>query len=105
MAQALVRYKVGLKIFSSSWLTTGSLKNGPLPVIISGMAGSTIGWRETPYLECPVNAKQIAQGKLTFKLRNLEISIIPGLTTTNLIGSPDVMRGEELQLLGWMQKK
>lgn len=82
-----------------NWL----IKHGPLPVILSGMVGSTIGWREAPYLECPVNAKQVARGRITFTARNLEISIISGLTANNLIGSPDIMRGEELQLLGWMQ--
>lgn len=82
-----------------NWLT----QHGAIPVIISGMAGSTIGWKETPYLPCPVNASQLAQGRITFNARNLEISIITGLSVNNLLGSPDVMRGEELQLLGWMQ--
>ena len=27
--------------------------HGPLPALLSGMVGSTIGWREVPYLKCP----------------------------------------------------
>jgi len=76
---------------------------GKLPVIISGMAGSTIGWKEAPYIRCPADPQQIVEGRLTFQSRGLDISIISGLKVNNPIGSPDVMRGEELQLMGWMQ--
>lgn len=74
-----------------------------MPIIISGMAGSTIGWREAPYLRCPVDISQIAEGRLAFEARGLEISIVAGLQTVNPLGAADVMRGEELQLLGWLQ--
>ena len=77
--------------------------HGQMPVIISGMAGSTIGWKEAHYIPCPATADQISQGRVTFQVRGLEISIISGLKTYNPIGSPDVMRGEELQIMGWMQ--
>ena len=73
------------------------------PVILSGMVGSTIGWHEAPYLPCPASADDIVEGRLAFTARNLEFSIVAGLCTDNPLGSPDVMRGEELQLLGWMQ--
>ncbi len=76
---------------------------GALPIIISGMAGSTIGWKEAPYLPCPVDVAQLAEGRVTFEARGLEISIIAGLRANNPLGAPDVMRGEELQLLGWLQ--
>ena len=77
--------------------------HGQLPVIISGMAGSTIGWKEAAYIQCPASAQQIIEGRITFKARGLEISIISGLEVNNPIGLPDVIRGEELQLMGWMQ--
>lgn len=75
---------------------------GPLPIILSGMVGSTIGWKEAAYLQCPADVNQIAEGRLAFEARGLEISIIAGLRTINPLGCQDVMRGEELQLLGWM---
>lgn len=78
-------------------------QRGRMPIIISGMAGSTIGWREAPYLRCPVDISQIAEGRLAFEARGLEISIVAGLQTVNPLGAADVMRGEELQLLGWLQ--
>ena len=80
-------------------------KYGPMPVILSGMIGSNIGWKEAPYLSCPVDCTQIANGRISFNARGIEFSILAGLRTTNPLGAPDVMRGEELQLLGWMLSK
>lgn len=77
--------------------------HGNVPVVLSGMVGSTIGWHEAPYLRCPASARDIADGRLAFSARNLEFSIVAGLCTDNPLGTPDVMRGEELQLLGWLQ--
>ena len=77
-------------------------KHGPMPVILSGMVGSNIGWHAAPYIDCPASAKQIVAGRTAFNARGIEFSIISGLRTTNPLGTPDLMRGEELQLLGWM---
>jgi 2-dehydro-3-deoxygalactonokinase len=76
---------------------------GHIPVLLSGMIGSTIGWKEAPYLTCPVGAQEISEGCYTFEARDVTFSILAGLTTTNPLGISDVMRGEELQLLGWHQ--
>ena len=77
------------------------LKNhGDVPILLSGMVGSTIGWREAPYQRCPVYTADIASGAMVFEARGHQIRLIPGLSTVNSFGSPDVMRGEELQLLG-----
>ncbi|MEH6569907.1 MAG: 2-dehydro-3-deoxygalactonokinase [Halioglobus sp.] len=84
---------------AGTWLA----EHGPVPVILSGMVGSTIGWREAPYLECPVAAEQIVAGRTHFQAGGLEFSIIAGLKVKNPLGTPDLMRGEELQLLGWMR--
>lgn len=82
------------------------LDNTPdISVLLSGMVGSTIGWKEAPYLTCPVNPAQIAEGRITFTARGIEFSILAGLRTINPLGAPDVMRGEELQLLGWMRSQ
>jgi len=77
--------------------------HGAIPVLLSGMIGSTIGWKDAPYLSCPVDAKQIAAGRLEFEARGLSFSILAGLKTENPLGQADVMRGEELQMLGWLR--
>lgn len=71
-----------------------------LPAILSGMVGSTIGWREAPYLACPAAPGAIAKSALRFEDRGRAIAIVPGLSCTNASGLFDVMRGEETQLLG-----
>jgi 2-dehydro-3-deoxygalactonokinase len=76
---------------------------GPIPVLLSGMVGSTIGWKDAPYLSCPVDVNQIASGRVSFQARGIDFSILAGLKTNNPLGSPDIMRGEELQLLGWLR--
>ena len=74
---------------------------GQMPVLLSGMVGSTIGWHDAGYLDCPLPIDNIVDGRTQFTARGLDISILSGLRTENILGSPDVMRGEELQLLGW----
>lgn len=75
---------------------------GPMPVILSGMVGSNIGWQAAPYTDCPASAEQIINGRTAFNARGIAFSIISGLRTINPLGTADLMRGEELQLLGWM---
>jgi 2-dehydro-3-deoxygalactonokinase len=74
--------------------------HGALPAVLCGMAGSTIGWRETPYLPCPVLPEAIAIQALRFEAQGRTIAIAPGLSCINRLGGPDVMRGEETQILG-----
>jgi len=72
--------------------------HGVLPAVLSGMVGSTIGWTQVPYVACPVRPEEIAAG--CGVLRGGTIRIVPGLSCQNPFGAPDVMRGEETQILG-----
>jgi 2-dehydro-3-deoxygalactonokinase len=78
----------------------GEGADGKLPAILGGMVGSTIGWKEVPYLECPARPGAIAGAALRFRSDGRAIAIAPGLKCTNPAGAPDVMRGEEVQILG-----
>ena len=73
-----------------------------LPIIISGMVGSNIGWVEAPYLPCPADAGMIAGSVTVFESRGKALAIVAGLRTQNPLGVTDFLRGEETQLLGWM---
>ena len=77
--------------------------HGPLRVLLSGAVGSTAGWRDAPYLDCPVGLEQIVAGRTVFQARGLEFLIVSGLKTQGALDAPDLMHGEELQLLGWMR--
>jgi 2-dehydro-3-deoxygalactonokinase len=74
--------------------------HGPLPAYFCGMVGSRMGWREVPYAPCPADPHSLNLGALTFSVEGIAVSLAPGLTCTNPQGAPDVMRGEETQILG-----
>jgi len=74
--------------------------HGKLPAVLGGMVGSTIGWREVPYLKCPARPGAIAGAAMRFEADGRAIAILPGLSCTGKTGAPDVMRGEETQILG-----
>ena len=74
--------------------------HGLLPAVLGGMVGSTIGWREVPYLKCPARPGAIAGASLRFEAQGRAIAILPGLKCVSKTGAPDVMRGEETQILG-----
>lgn len=78
--------------------------HGPMPAILAGMIGSTIGWREMPYAQCPASAAKLEATLDWFEARGLPVAIAPGLACTNPFGLPDVMRGEEAQLFGWLAR-
>jgi 2-dehydro-3-deoxygalactonokinase len=69
-------------------------------VIMSGMIGSRQGWRELPYVECPADLGEIAAGLERVDWGEGEAWIVPGLLDESRAGQPDVMRGEETQILG-----
>ena len=71
-----------------------------LPAVMCGMVGSTIGWREVPYLSCPARPDAITRSALCFAVDGRPIAIAPGLTCRNRLLAPDMMRGEETQILG-----
>ena len=73
---------------------------GPLPAYFCGMVGSRMGWREVPYAPCPADPHSLSRGALSFSVEGIAVSLAPGLTCTNPQGAPDVMRGEETQILG-----
>lgn len=73
-----------------------------LPVLICGMAGAKQGWREAPYATLPAPVSTLAEAALRLPddiALGRDIRILPGLAQQNET-CPDVMRGEETQLLG-----
>ena len=69
-----------------------------LPVIVSGMASSTIGMKELEYAEVSFNLKAENLNTFLFKADNNcrhDVLLVSGLKTND-----DVMRGEETMLLG-----
>jgi len=75
------------------------------PIVMSGMIGSRQGWLEVPYAECPAGAAEIARGlrPIVWNAGRRRGWIAPGLSCRDAAGVPDVMRGEELLLAGWLR--
>jgi 2-dehydro-3-deoxygalactonokinase len=72
-----------------------------LPLLLAGMIGSKQGWREAPYCACPANPAAIAHALEPLALTDGRAAhIVPGLSCSNAAGVPDVMRGEETQIIG-----
>jgi 2-dehydro-3-deoxygalactonokinase len=68
---------------------------GDHPLLMAGMVGSNRGWVEAPYVPCPAGLADIA-GALCWAEPE-RTAIVPGLSSDN---PPDVMRGEEAQIVG-----
>lgn len=71
-----------------------------VPILASGMITSRNGWVETPYEQMPMDACSLARSLVTHQTAGgVEIHFVTGATTEHA-GGPDVMRGEETQIIG-----
>jgi 2-dehydro-3-deoxygalactonokinase len=69
------------------------------PVLCAGMAGSDHGWAEAGYLDVPAGLDGLARHLTTVPdAGGADVRLVPGLRVAGEL--PDVMRGEEVQLLG-----
>ena len=79
-----------------------ALKAEALPTLMTGMIGSTLGWIEAPYADCPVGGEALAAALASPAAAGPPVRIVPGLRCEGITGAPDVMRGEETQIVGWL---
>ena len=114
------RFTDALSALCGDWLDA----HPAATLIASGMIGSKQGWIESPYCPCPANAVTLAAKMVTIDIdikagggtgatagaaanasnvaNNLRpLHVVPGVSFTDPIsGVPDVMRGEETQIIG-----
>ncbi|MGI2258052.1 2-dehydro-3-deoxygalactonokinase [Shewanella sp. GXUN23E] len=76
---------------------------GCLPVMMSGHIGSNLGWHEAPYVYCPVSPVDVAGHSVSFSAGGHRVYVIPGVCCADDSQHLDVMRGEEIHVLGWLQ--
>jgi 2-dehydro-3-deoxygalactonokinase len=71
-------------------------------IILSGMIGSRNGWHQVPYLAVDTPVMQLARAlvEVPTKLAGIRCRIVPGYRYDSPYDVPDVMRGEETQVLG-----
>ena len=70
---------------------------GDRTLLLAGMVGSNRGWVEAPYVPCPAGVEDLASN-LVWPEEG-RTAIVPGVSFVDL-DEADVMRGEEVQLLG-----
>lgn len=77
------------------WLAAGETR-----ILMSGMVGSRQGWVEAPYCPCPAGACELAAKLQAVPFEGAQMFIVPGLSARDEGGTPEVMRGEETQIIG-----
>lgn len=71
------------------------------PILLSGMVGGRGGWVEVPYAETPATLAEIAGATVRRTLADgRPLWFVPGLVSGLATDAPDVMRGEEVQIIG-----
>jgi 2-dehydro-3-deoxygalactonokinase len=90
------RFADSLASFLGDWVEAGR----SIPIVIAGMAGSRLGWVEVPYVAAPAPLSGLAQGLvMAGRIANSDCWIVPGMSLDSAT-QPEVMRGEECQILG-----
>lgn len=69
---------------------------GNHPIVMAGMVGSNRGWLDAGYVGCPATLEALAAKVVR---PEPSVAIVPGVCV-DAQGRADVMRGEEVQLLG-----
>lgn len=76
------------------------VQHGPLPALLCGMVGSNLGWVDAGYAPCPADAALLASRLASAPAAAAPVAIVPGVAGQSLLDAPDVMRGEETQVVG-----
>lgn len=93
-------FEQALQGIAGSWLAA----HPTAPLIASGMVGSAQGWREAPYVDCPASAASLAAQLSPVRTSGgRDLLIVPGILLNLPQALPDVIRGEETQVIGALQ--
>jgi 2-dehydro-3-deoxygalactonokinase len=88
-------FETALRDAVGPWLAEGETR-----VLLSGMVGSRQGWAEAPYLSCPADPAALAAALISVPCHGATALLVPGLSDTDESDTPEVMRGEETQIMG-----
>src|ERR1044071_698135 len=72
-------------------------RHGPIPALLAGMIGSPTGWHEAPYVDCPASLREFHRSMVSIPDVD-RVWVAPGIARRG--ERNDVLRGEEIQLLG-----
>ena len=80
-----------------------SSSGNAIPAIACGMVGSRQGWREVEYLALPLDLGRLAASLAPVPEAG-SLHLVPGLLDETRPGRPDVMRGEETEAVGALER-
>lgn len=83
--ESVMRQQVG------HWITPGD------SILLAGMITSRNGWLESDYMRCPADLNSILTHSKKLDLADVGLIFLPGVSQAS---PADVIRGEEVQLLG-----
>ena len=63
------------------------------------MVGSRHGRREAPYVRCPAGPRDVAARLIQVEADDRRVHLAAGLSYVDEAAQPDVMRGEETEIL------
>ncbi len=89
------QFEPALMELISDWLAP----NGATQVMCCGMVGSRQGWAEATYVPVPCDPSGIRMVQPATQDPRIAVHILPGLSQKS---PPDVMRGEETQIAGFL---
>jgi 2-dehydro-3-deoxygalactonokinase len=89
------RFAETLRAEIGDWLDRGEDR-----VLACGAVGSREGWREMPYLPCPIGVAELARGTVAVPFAGAQVRLVPGVGYVDAQGVPDTMRSEETQIAG-----
>ena len=76
-----------------------------VPAMMAGMIGSRQGWREAAYVPCPTTPARLGAEILRFQTSGgRPVAIVPGLRLDAAARDGDVIRGEETQMIGLIDR-
>lgn len=73
--------------------------NPGVQVHLAGMVGSTIGWIDVDYDNCPAAPLRKVMSQ---QVSGVQVRIVGGMRCINCLGEIDLMRGEETEAAGWL---
>jgi 2-dehydro-3-deoxygalactonokinase len=92
-------FEPALLRLAGAWLDGHRPEGEPVEVIVCGMAGSRQGWAEAPYRTVPCTPLGPPLAAAPAHDPRLTVRLVPGLRQMR---PPDVMRGEETQIAGFL---
>ena len=87
-------FATALRQLAGDWLKEYAYS----PILASGMIGARQGWSEVPYADVPAGLADLHP--VPFDGFEKPFYFVPGLVFHNPAGVPDIMRGEETQVIG-----